>query len=360
MHGSERDHSLDAARGVLMGLGVLLHTANIYSPGAAWLVHDPQTHPFFGWLAQAIHVFRMPAFFWISGYFCALMFVRRGNRAMLRQRLPRLLLPLLATLLLLNTLQDLLVGRAAGLTPHQVLAAGLHLHHLWFLVNLLVFTLVAALVLPLAQRWLLAQRARRPPAAWSLLLLCAACSYGIEGLVRGSGLAYQSLLGVTTPYWLARYWPYFLAGLCMQWLPAVRERFAGVPGWLFLPAVLAALWLDLDTEDPTLWIGELRHAGALLATWLGIGALLGLFGRWFGMSSDFTRLVSDSAYSVYLFHHLLVVALGLLLVPLAVGPWLKFLLIVVVAGGGALALHLLLVRRVPLLRLLFNGHWPRR
>ena len=360
MHGGERDHSLDAARGVLMGLGLLLHTANIYSPGAGWLVDDPQAHPFFGWLSDVIHVFRMPAFFWISGYFCALMFLRRGNGAMLRLRLPRLLLPLLATLLLLNTLQDLLVGWAAGRTTQEVLAAGLHLHHLWFLVDLLVFTLMAALLLPLVQRWLSAQRDRRPPAAWSLLLLCAAGSYGIEGLVRGSGLAYQSLFGVTTPYELARYWPYFLGGLCMQLLPAVRERFAGIPGWLFLPAVLAARWLDLDTEHPIAWIGELRHAGALLATWVGIGALLGLFGRWFSTPSAFTRLVSDSAYSVYLFHHVLVVALGLLLLPLAVGPWLKFVLIVAAAGGGALALHVLLVRRVPLLRLLFNGYWPRR
>lgn len=82
-----RNASLDAARGILMMLGVVLHTANIYSTQGGWLVWDTERNGFFDVLTELIHVFRMPAFFWISGYFCALTFQRSGSQGLLRKRL---------------------------------------------------------------------------------------------------------------------------------------------------------------------------------------------------------------------------------------------------------------------------------
>ncbi len=338
-----------------MGLGVLLHTANIYSPGAGWLVGDAQTHPFFGWLAGFIHVFRMPAFFWISGYFCAMGFVRNGAGALLTTRMPRLLVPLLATALLLNVAQDLLLGWHRGAAPQAVLAQGLHLHHLWFLVDLLIFTALALALLPVMRRLIQRWPLRRAP-AWPLLVLaCALGTYAIEAVVRLSGFGYTPLLKLTTLYELARYFPYFVGGLLMHLLPALRDRLAAVPAWLFVPAALAVPWLNAWDNAPQVAWAEAAHLGSLVATWLSVGALLGLFARWFPARSALTDEVSDSAYSVYLFHHLLVVALGLALLPLAIGPWLKFVLVCAAAGGLAWAAHRLLVRRVRVLRYLFNG-----
>lgn len=338
-----------------MALGVLLHTANIYSPGSSWLVSDPQSHPFFGWLSSFIHVFRMPAFFWISGYFCAMTFVRQGSRALVQTRMPRLLIPLLSTALLLNVAQDLLTGWSRGESIQQVLARGLHLHHLWFLVDLLVFTALAIALMPLlrraAKRW-----SGRPAPPWQLLLLlCALADYAIEAAARLTGVAYVRLLGLTSLYELARYFPYFAGGLFMYLLPAVRDRFAATPAWLFVPAVLGVIGLQQLSDAPSRWLVESIHVGILLASWLGVGALLGLFGRWFPTRSAFTQLVSESAYTVYLFHHVLVVAFGLALVSVAIGPWSKFLLVCAAAGGLSLALHLVLVRRVRVVRYLFNG-----
>ena len=96
----KRLHDLDALRACAMLLGVLLH-AVFYTipfryfrhhvlPGAsnAWAL------PYFH-LVQLVHGFRMPVFFLLSGFFCALLWQRRGLRGLLKNRILRIALPLL-------------------------------------------------------------------------------------------------------------------------------------------------------------------------------------------------------------------------------------------------------------------------
>ena len=86
---SQRYHSLDAMRGMLMLLGVYFHLAMNY-------VGDPPNgHPLFGLFMVICHYFRMHAFFLISGFFGALLLYRRGAKEMLQNRVKRVLYPLL-------------------------------------------------------------------------------------------------------------------------------------------------------------------------------------------------------------------------------------------------------------------------
>ena len=54
----------------MMLLGVVLHTALCFqeTPGA-WIYQDPNTTPLAGLLVVSIHVFRMPVFFAMAGFF---------------------------------------------------------------------------------------------------------------------------------------------------------------------------------------------------------------------------------------------------------------------------------------------------
>lgn len=58
-----REYDLDAARSVLMMLGVVLHAANVYAEPATWLVSDPVRSEGLRAVSDTIHVFRIPAFF---------------------------------------------------------------------------------------------------------------------------------------------------------------------------------------------------------------------------------------------------------------------------------------------------------
>ena len=99
---NDRLHHLDALRAIAMLLGVFLHAALAYLP-VDWPVRDLEgdgaAAAGLGISVALIHGFRMPLFFFLSGYFTAMLRARRGIGGMLRQRAARIAIPLgLATL----------------------------------------------------------------------------------------------------------------------------------------------------------------------------------------------------------------------------------------------------------------------
>ncbi len=113
-----RRHDLDALRGFAMLLGIALHASLAFFP-APWWVQD-RTSAFDGLFDEflwAVHGFRMPVFFLMSGFFTALLWRRRGLGALLNHRLRRVALPLLLGLLTIVPLTTFVGDWAAGSAP---------------------------------------------------------------------------------------------------------------------------------------------------------------------------------------------------------------------------------------------------
>lgn len=91
--GVPRRHDLDALRAFAMMLGLVLHGALSFME-VPWVVEDRCKAPEFGLLVTAIHGFRMPLFFMLSGYFTAMLWRKRGLRGLIRQRAKRIAIPL--------------------------------------------------------------------------------------------------------------------------------------------------------------------------------------------------------------------------------------------------------------------------
>jgi peptidoglycan/LPS O-acetylase OafA/YrhL len=89
----ERRHDLDALRAAAMLLGIVLHAALSFMPGM-WPVHDRYENDAYAVFVSAVHGFRMPLFFLVSGYFTAMLWRRRGLRALVVHRFKRIFLPL--------------------------------------------------------------------------------------------------------------------------------------------------------------------------------------------------------------------------------------------------------------------------
>jgi peptidoglycan/LPS O-acetylase OafA/YrhL len=113
-----RRGDLDALRGFAMLLGIVLHAILAYFP-FPWVVQDPFQSPQPDLLQRllllayaAIHGFRLPLFFLLSGFFTMLVFSRRGIRAVLEQRALRLLLPLAIAMTTILPVTSLVVGWA--------------------------------------------------------------------------------------------------------------------------------------------------------------------------------------------------------------------------------------------------------
>src|SRR5262245_18499155 len=96
-HQLPRLHALDGLRGTMMLLGVVFHSGTGYTVTPlknAWPYKDGSTSLFFDVLCFFIHVFRMPTFFVMAGFFAALLYHRDGPIKFLLQRTKRILLPL--------------------------------------------------------------------------------------------------------------------------------------------------------------------------------------------------------------------------------------------------------------------------
>ena len=91
---TSRRHDLDALRAIAMLLGIALHAALAYSD-VPWVVQDSQKNELFGLLFIAVHGFRMPLFFLVSGFFTAMLWRKRGLNALIKHRAKRILLPCL-------------------------------------------------------------------------------------------------------------------------------------------------------------------------------------------------------------------------------------------------------------------------
>jgi peptidoglycan/LPS O-acetylase OafA/YrhL len=89
-----RRADLDAVRAFAMLLGIALH-AGLSFATIPWIVQDTRQNEWFTLLFEAIHGFRMQLFFLVSGFFTAMLWRKRGLRALLKQRATRILLPLI-------------------------------------------------------------------------------------------------------------------------------------------------------------------------------------------------------------------------------------------------------------------------
>ncbi|MDF1850887.1 MAG: acyltransferase family protein [Verrucomicrobiales bacterium] len=89
-----RRHDLDALRATAMLLGIALHSALAYITIPFWPVRDEARSEFFDVIFTAVHGFRMPLFFVISGFFTAMLWRKRGLGVLARHRFRRIFLPL--------------------------------------------------------------------------------------------------------------------------------------------------------------------------------------------------------------------------------------------------------------------------
>jgi peptidoglycan/LPS O-acetylase OafA/YrhL len=108
-----RRSDLDALRAGAMLLGIVLHASLSFFP-SLWMVTDRRQGPGFGVAFSAIHGFRMPLFFVMSGFFSAMLLHRRGRGALIKHRYRRVLLPMLLGLATIVPLTNWISGVATS------------------------------------------------------------------------------------------------------------------------------------------------------------------------------------------------------------------------------------------------------
>ena len=172
---SQRIHSLDAMRAILMLLGVYFHLSLAYvtfGDGSEGWVKDPNsTSPFFDFVFNALHYFRMHGFFMIAGFFGSLLYHKRGAKKMVSNRAKRILLPLFVMIvpiqLLISYFRNFSFERNEGFSVWESLSQSFSIFrfpdiwellpwttaHLWFLHYLFCMSLFAYILKSLVSKY---------------------------------------------------------------------------------------------------------------------------------------------------------------------------------------------------------------
>ena len=284
--------SLDNARATLLLLGVLFH-ASVF----VYLYQKPESLGEFllvVYLHQFLHVFRMPAFFVIAGFFASYLLQTRGPNKFLRNRLQRIALPLLLFWIPL-VFANSWTSQGAWLTGRGTFdVLPIDFGHLWFLYFLILFCLVLWAFSSPLQKLLI----KRVSPHLFLLFLAAALPL-IPGVFDQEGTLATSTRISPDPGLLLLYFLIFLSGALAYnqqelWLTFLRKRAL----WLFA-VLLLSFTIFFVIQDwglvGTRWI----YAASVISGTYGV---LGLFLRFATKQNKAFKFISDASYWLYLVH----------------------------------------------------------
>jgi peptidoglycan/LPS O-acetylase OafA/YrhL len=362
-----RIHSMDALRASTMLLLVPVHAA-------AALSANGQTGPWAAGVYWFVHVFRLPLFFAMSGFFLTLLISRKGLRETARNRTLRIVVPLAVGLVTVAPLM-VLASQATGtpIASDVPLAEGnpvtLQPSFLWFLWYLLIIDGVAIALFLAAPSLLrrmgdaISAAITRPPLGVALLVVPTVLALWSQANWTAAA---SSDSFVPEPSVLAYYALFFGLGatLCAhRGLISTASRNAWKLLACAIAATLPAAALFTLHNSPTYAARPYVHGIALLiyavATWTSLLALIGLADRYLGRPRPALRYLADSSYWIYLSHMPALVLLVALVTATTFGTASQFGIVTIGSLAASLVTYALFVRYTPIGRVL-NGPRLRR
>lgn len=332
MTAERRWHGLDALRAAMMLLGVLLHVACSYQLGTAdtgWPYRDPQQSLGATVLVLGVHLFRMPLFFVLAGFFGALLVAKRGKRGFVRQRLYRLGVPLVVGVLTVVPLLGLAFAFAHGVHAAWKPWPDGSLAHLWFLWYLLLLS-GAGLVLHAAHsQWSMSwlRQLANPRRTWLLVVLTWLVLLTMKGpsISTPSGWWPQWPTLVLYGYCYAVGWQVHAhpAVLDAWQTRALRRTLVGLVS-AALAVVAALVWYHTSsTGSPSAMAFVLAQAGTAATIWYLGSGLTGWCMRLVERPNAVVRWFVDASYWIYWIHLPVVVLFTALLRSAELGLWTK-------------------------------------
>lgn len=347
---ADRFHSLDAVRAFALLLGVFFHAAESFGANNHyWAVVDCSPSTFLERCRHASHSFRMSLFFLIAGFFARLVMQKKGVGGFVRDRVGRILIPLIVGWVVLYPIVVCIwlwgkslsgelgsIGippEAQGMSPplltvgfirHLGFVRHFDLTHLWFLHQLLAvyaaFLLLRYLCLQAVGGQIVSRLDRTLAlnfSSWRNSLVLALTTVPVLVIMRSWDIdTPKSSLIPYLPTTLLYGWM-FTIGWFLHRQPELLEKIR--PQWKYHLVMGVALTIA------TLKVGEWLHSkGPAVDTvliksaytflygvmmWSFTLGFTALFVRFCSGYSAWRRYVADSSYWIYLAHIPIIVSL---------------------------------------------------
>jgi len=388
----ERFHSLDTVRACALLAGIVLHASMPFLPGfreIGWPISDTSTNAGMGILYFVIHLFRMTLFFIIAGFFARVLHQRLGSKGLMKNRLKRIGLPMLAAFMFimpLSIIPFIWAARQLGIQgppkmefPVPVIGPMIPLGHLWFLYMLLV---IYALVL--AARSVFVFFDKNNSIRNTITRLVTSCFktriivfflasplalvlffaswwvqwQGIPLPIVGLVPNFPAVLAFVSAFligWLLHKQQDCLRMLAADWPLYFVGTAAGTVIALFVAGIKPNFYvIQLDTSARAIYA-----AAYTFAEWCGAFAAIGLAVRYIKIPNAKWRYLADASYWMYLVHIPILWGLQAWMLQWPLNWSAKFILSLSITSLLLLASYHYLVRSTFLGKFLNGKKYPR-
>lgn len=342
--------------------GIIFHSAIIFSERDGYALKNREVSFWYDILTQLIHLFRMPLFFFLAGYFSEMVFRSKGIGAFFLHRIKRILVPAISGVLLFSPVESFYKIK---LSFHDFTypsyyfrffsKASFEFSYIWFLWYLVIFTFLFLVYEIFASRFLRKSEKAVPEKSdldipkssglkktadfgdilfmlsigilFSFSLVLLAHTFFLKGYI----------LCAIEPYGFIYYFSFFVSGVAafrfslLQFRDITKIQFLLT---LVLIVFLFILYFQLDSKDPY-WIAPFESSvkairlihiflDASLA-WIIIFFLLAFFKKYLNFQNSFTAYLQKSSLPVFLLHYPVSIILGYYLVRIKMDQTEKFL-----------------------------------
>lgn len=391
---NERYYSFDSLRAFMMLLGLIFHSALSYvitmAPG--WPFVDRNSDGLCDFIVHFIHVWRMPLFFLLGGFFFGLSIDLKGAIKTFRNRAARFGIPFVLGYLIICPIVHSGFVFASRLKKHGLTTAwegvnhyfrfGVPLGynnrlwylysnntmHFWFLYYLIIFTIAALIVCILSAHISISFRLGMTKLFNKALksklnffyfsiptaLLCTLTPTGKMKITQTFLPDLDALFG-------------FFVFFCVGWLLYYSREFVPLFQNRILYYLSFAIFFSstdyvvsrsfIDLADPIYmkWVAVCLRP---LATWLYVFALLGLFKRYLDRPIPFVRYLSDASYWLYIVHLPFTIWLPGFLLNLNWPGLIKFSIVLTITTCFCLVSYEIFVKN-SFVGLILNGRIPK-
>ena len=342
---------IDNLRIFLIILVILLHSTITYVGIGGWYYIEHQAEglvmiPFVMFLFT-LQSFFMGLFFLISAYFTVPSYNRKGGWEFLKDRFVRLGIPLVVFYFFINSLTIYILAKYIHNYEYSfghfyMYDQGFGFGPMWFVETLIYFTLIYALIRFLIRKRKWQEFVEKPfPKVWQVIAFAI-----LIGLISFTARIWFSLgyniphTGLQVPYF-SQYIAMLILGVFVykyKWFDKISFKY-GIR-WLIFALFLIFIVLPLflyfgGGKDNNLepYMGGLHWQSmfmAVLEQMLGISlmiSLVGIFKAKLNTQDKFKKALSASAYTVYVIHPLILVAIAVGLRNWDLSPYLKLVIL---------------------------------
>ncbi len=323
MQSNTRRYDIDSLRVIALFLLIFYHAAGfiLYDGPFAGYYELPQSMDWLIALREFLHTWRLPLLFFVSGMGVFFAFRKRTGKQLFRDRAERILIPLVFGSFCIVPIQMLFTQHIEHRAYSYLPAPS----HLWFLLVIMIYVVLLLPVFSFLKK--------RPDLKWmiwfqntlsksTLTIYLLAIPHIALGLLNGV-LGFADTLVI---YFV----DFFLGFFILLFGEKIWHAFDRLKMVNVVVAVVFQFMGDYVQE-----------AGAIFI----IFSIFGFGYRYFNRPIPLFLYANKAVLPIYMIHWVVLYAIGIVVLPLAMPAWIKFIVVIVLTIGLCFAIYEWVIKR---------------